>query len=78
MVVNTLVVTLDPFLISDNKYLKLLMVQKSKQKNIKEKEVIKCTEKKEKKCNLFNKFPPKLPKLLPLTPAKKGICINYF
>lgn len=49
------------------------MLQKSKQKNAKEKEINKICEKKKKNSNIVNKFPPKLPKLLPLSHIKKGL-----
>ncbi|CAH0720733.1 unnamed protein product, partial [Brenthis ino] len=55
----------------NSKYVKLLMLQKSKQKNVKEKEINKISEKKKKNSNIVNKFPPKLPKLLPLSHMKK-------
>ncbi|XP_032513727.2 uncharacterized protein LOC116767498 [Danaus plexippus] len=56
----------------NNKYVKLLMLQKSKENNGKEKEKT-ITQKTKPKIdtNTLNKNPPKLPKLLPLTNMKK-------
>ncbi|XP_050344789.1 uncharacterized protein LOC126769880 [Nymphalis io] len=57
----------------NNRYVKLLMLNKSKHKNSKEKEKLIDVKSNisTKKVTVLNKTPPKLPKLLPLTNVKK-------
>ncbi|XP_047528055.1 uncharacterized protein LOC125064841 [Vanessa atalanta] len=57
----------------NSKYVKLLMLNKSKHKNSKEKEKFITAKSSidKKKVSVLNKSPPKLPKLLPLTNVKK-------
>lgn len=63
---------------SGSKYVKLVMLNKTKQKKSKEKE--KSTSEKTNVCynkdSTLNKTPPKLPKLLPLTNVKKGLYLT--